>query len=131
MPEGKKSDQRLEFLESKLRIVDLIQDRQLAAMVKIENQVKALEEAICPRVAARLTALERAVGKDVEAPPTTTKPQGTAGRPSCTLGQIDAVARKINKIMGAPEWMNQEPEARDFHRRLAHKIIHAVQEVMG
>ncbi len=144
-----------------------------------DQAIDSLDEAICPRVAARLQALERDVlhaaqlnvkledriakieqspaptinsgtpfisrgslsdlasrlseslANTDKAEPTPSKSANTASRPACTPGQVDAVARKINAVMGAPDWIKQSPESRQIHRRLAHKIIHAVLSVMG
>lgn len=161
-----------------------------ARLEAADRAIDDLDEAICPRVAARLQAIEKIVGtkpsnhsfgdkgtldvwgeklekrvleleqrnlgpKDTlpfiqrtslsdmakrlseslantdKAEPTPSKSANAASRAPCTVGQIDAVARKINAVMGAPDWIKQSPEARQAHRQLAHKIIHAVQSVMG
>ena len=65
--------ERLTSLESRMRFSESVQNQTVKLGQKLENQVKALEEAICPRVAARLTALERFVGL--------AKPQGPAVMP--------------------------------------------------
>ncbi len=43
---------------NKIRALEQREDTHLRISSRLENQVKALEEAICPRVAARLTALD-------------------------------------------------------------------------
>lgn len=53
--------------QSRLRcIISETSVREVAQLACHANQIKALEEAICPRVAARLTALERSEKQQIE-----------------------------------------------------------------
>ena len=124
----------------------------MISLRRLQHQVRALEEAICPRVAARLTALERKVGLAPPAGPSHHAPEHMSlhdlitgslrtgsneqtrvptRRKSCTSGQVDAVARKINAIMGGKPWIEQSPIERSVHRGMARRLIHAVLDVMG
>ncbi len=104
------------------------------------NQIAALNEAICPRVAARLTALERAVKAqycDRPAPAAKAAPQtgsGTATNraPSViNMRHVETVARRINTLMKGPTWEDQTTDERMFHRELTQKIIRIVLGVVG
>lgn len=169
MPQGKVKADKLEALTKEFREhrvftveqFDKLRDRLGVALdsgaafrARVQNQIAALEEAICPRVAARLLALERKVGLAPEPgpssfPPGTKQPAEPASardiferildnqlaqpetkRPPCTSSQIDAVARKINKVLGKQQWNEYDAEMRQKLRDKAHLIIHAVLGVM-
>ena len=112
-----------------------ITDAQVSALNEriesLESEVDELEEAICPRVAARLLALERAIGTAKPAGPSVVQPGSKIGRSPCTDAQIDAVARKLNAVLGYTGWHLIQAEDRVKLRRKAHEIIHIVQSVMG
>jgi len=115
-----------------------ITDAQVSALNEriesLESEVDELEEAICPRVAARLLALERAIGTAKPAGPNVFQPASkiaSVGRSPCTFVQIDAVARKLHVALGGTDWIALSPAIWDSNRRKAHEIIHIVQSVMG
>jgi len=130
-----------------------ITDAQVSALNErigsLESEVDELEEAICPRVAARLLALERAVGIAKPAGPSVFQydekfraanglgPSGIkqaaapVGRSPCTVVQTDAVARKLHVALGGTNWDALSPASRYSNRRKAYEIIHIVQSVMG
>lgn len=59
---------RREAIDRLIGDMGLFSTQPVAAsrLAKLENQIKALEEAICPRVAARLQSLEKAIDNQHE-----------------------------------------------------------------
>jgi hypothetical protein len=62
---------QLQMLETKFIAMSAREDKILNVLQGLDNRVLSLDAAICPRVAARLTALERRIGQPGLVPPAT------------------------------------------------------------
>lgn len=133
---------QVETLSRRIALIDEDLDDHDAALTR-------LDDAICPRVAARLTALERlhkdqyshdtGVNRPAQPPKDTLDANAKAkrdyilgsARPTCTLEQVTQVAIKLNAILRNVPWDKLPAPAQNMMIARAHWLIHAVQSVMG
>ncbi len=86
-------------------------------LTRAEHQIHALEEAICPQVAARLARLEKLAEKQ----------KG----PAYSVAQIMRMTREAVAIFGNPEddeWNNLSATKRAWYVRMVNQIIAAARE---
>lgn len=139
--------QTLELIEKRFAV--LIEDERNNALA-----IMRLEEAICPRVAARLTALERqqtALNVDVkledriralELKSNPFSPAIHAARPEATpffksvesrkvltVGQVISAAKFLHELLGEGGWNKQPFKIRNEQMKLAGQIIRKIEEI--
>lgn len=130
--------QRLTEIETELDGISEDLGRAAEAVSELNGRVSyqamrinKLEDAICPRVAARLLALERKIGLAKPAGPKVVE-NVFGGRKPCTQQQIENVARDMHPVL-APDfpWSSLPESTKKRCYEKAHKIIHIVLHNMA